>query len=385
MIKPSVKMPAGSGRLLSGSALLAAMAISSIPAVADDTPAVPVTAIAAHIETLDRVINGIGTVSPLQSVTVRPRIDGQVVAITFADGQMVEKGSVLLKLDDRELVSALASARAKKAQDEAQLNSARTDAQRYAALAEKGVASASTLEQKTASSEQYAAAVQYDEALIKSAETQLGFATITAPLSGRAGFRQIDVGSVVSSGSTDGIVTITQLDPIGVSFVAPGDRFGEIRDALNQDIAAVRLTSTDGSRTLAEGRLTTLDNSVDASNGSIHLKATFGNGTSVLWPGLPVATTLVVERRRGVVVPDKALARGAGGLYAYVVGPDDKVARRTVKTAFVTDAMALVTDGIREGEQVVMDGQSRIGDGAKVTVTPWTGSPAGELAERSAQ
>ncbi|WP_333631700.1 efflux RND transporter periplasmic adaptor subunit, partial [Agrobacterium cavarae] len=194
---------------------------------AQDAPAVPVTVYKAKVEEIDKVINGIGTVDPLQSVTVRPRIDGQVTDIRFTEGQMIEKGSVLLTLDDRELSSALTSAKAKKAQDEAQWNSAKTEAQRYASLAEKGVASASTLEQKNALSEQYAAAVQYDDAMIKSAETQLGFATVIAPISGRTGFKQVDVGSVVSASSTDGIVTITQMDPIAVSFVAPGDRFGE--------------------------------------------------------------------------------------------------------------------------------------------------------------
>ncbi|MDM9646789.1 efflux RND transporter periplasmic adaptor subunit [Rhizobium sp. S163] len=380
MIKHLVQPLAAPGKLISTLVSASIFLILPGPLMADETPAIPVTAIAARTATLDRVINGIGTVAPLQSVTVRPRIDGQVVQVAFEEGQVVKKGSVLLKLDDRELLSSLASAKAKKAQDEAQLYSARTDAQRYAALAEKGVASASTLEQKTASAEQSAAAVEYDEALIKSAETQLGFATLTAPLSGRAGFRQVDVGSVVSAASTEGVVTITQMDPIGVSFVAPGDRFGEIRKALSDGIAAVRLTSTDGNTILADGRLTTLDNSVDASNGSIHLKATFDNATSILWPGLPVATRLTVERRKGVVVPDKALARGRGGLYAYIVGADGKVARRPVKTAFVTDAMALVSEGISDGEQVVMDGQSRIGDGALVKVTPWSGSPAGALA-----
>lgn len=383
MIKPIVQLLASPGKSVFFTACVVTAAFQGGSAIAADAAAVPVTAIAARTGTIDRVINGIGTVAPLQSVTVRPRIDGQVVDISFAEGQMVQKGSVLLKLDDRELISALASAKAKKAQDEAQLNSARTDAQRYAALAEKGVASASTLEQKTASSQQYAAAVQYDDALIKSAETQLGFATITAPFEGRTGFKQVDVGSVVNASSTTGIVTITQMDPIGVSFGAPGDKFGEIRDALNQGIAEVKLTSTDGSRTLATGKLTTLDNSVDASNGSIHLKATFDNAKAVLWPGLPVATTLTVEKRTGVIVPDKALARGRDGLYAYVVGAGGKAVRRSVKTAFVTDAMALVTEGIGDGDQVVMDGQSRIGDGALVSVTPWTGSPAGELADKA--
>ncbi len=383
MTRPSVQLLAKIGTR-KGVALLAGfIALQSTSSFADDPPPVPVTAIKASVETIDRVINGIGTVAPLQSVNVRPRIDGQVTEISFTEGQLVEKGSVLLKLDDRELVSALTSAQAKRAQDQAQLNSARTDAQRYAALAEKGVASASTLEQKTASSEQYAAAVQYDDAQIKNAETQLSFATVIAPISGRTGFKQVDVGSLISASSTDGIVTITQMDPIAVSFVAPGDRFGEIREALKQGIAEVQLVSTDGSHILAKGKLTTMDNAVDASNGSIHLRATFDNKDGALWPGLPVATTLTVEQRNGVVVPDKALARGRDGLYAYVVGQDGKVQKKSVKTAYVTNARALVTDGIGEGDQVVMDGQSRIGDGDKVQVTPWTGSPTGELAEKA--
>lgn len=345
----------------------------------EETPPIPVTSIKARIETLHRVINGIGTVAPLQSVTVRPRIDGQVMEIPFSEGQIVEKGSVLLKLDDRELLSNLVSAKAKKAQDEAQLQNAKTDAERYATLAEKGVASTSVLEQKNAASQQYIAAVQYDDAMIKNAETQLSFATVLAPFTGQTGFKQVDVGSIVSAASTNGIVTITQMDPIGVSFVAPGDRFGEIRDAMQNGIAEVELSTTDGTRNLTAGKLTIMDNAVDASNGSIHLRATFDNKNGILWPGLPVATRLTVEIRNGVLVPDKALARGRDGLYAYVVQADGKVVKRSVKTAFVTDAMALVSEGINDGDQVVMDGQSRIGDGVKVVVTPWNGSPTGEL------
>jgi multidrug efflux system membrane fusion protein len=174
------------------------------------------------------------------------------------------------------------------------------------------------------------------------------------------------------------------MDPVAVSFVAPGDTFGEIREALNRSVAQVTLVTTDVTRTLAKGKLTTMDNAVDAANGSIHLRATFDNTDGALWPGLPVATILTVEQRQGVVVPDKALARGRDGLYAYVVGAGDKVEKRAVKTAFVTAARALVTDGIQEGVQVVMDGQSRIGDGMKVSVTPWTGLPTGELAEKAA-
>lgn len=141
----------------------------------------------------------------------------------------------------------------------------------------------------------------------------------------------------------------------------------------------MELSTTDGTRNLTAGKLTIMDNAVDASNGSIHLRATFDNKNGILWPGLPVATRLTVEIREGVVVPDKALARGRDGLYAYVVQADGKVVKRSVKTAFVTDAMALVSEGINDGDHVVMDGQSRIVDGVKVVVTPWNGSPTGEL------
>ncbi|WP_234633707.1 efflux RND transporter periplasmic adaptor subunit [Agrobacterium vitis] len=353
--------------------------------MAADDGIIPVTAITAKMETMHRVINGIGTIEPLQSVIVRPRIEGQVIEIPFAEGEIVDKGSVLLKLDNRELVSNLLSAKAKKAQDEAQLRSAKLDAERYASLAEKGVASLSVMEQKNAANQQYTAAVQYDDAMIRNAETQLSFATILAPFTGRTGFKQVDIGSIVSTTSTNGIVTVTQMDPIGVSFVAPGDRFAEIRDALKDGIADVELETTDGTRKLSTGKLTIIDNAVDSSNGSIHLRATFDNKTGALWPGLPVATRLTVEVRKGVVVPDKALARGRDGLYAFVVGADHKVSKRSVKTAFVTDAMALVTDGINAGDLVVMDGQSRIADKVTVAVTPWTGSPTGELSGEVSQ
>ncbi|MCF1479120.1 efflux RND transporter periplasmic adaptor subunit [Agrobacterium vitis] len=372
---------------LSTSTVLVALTlgISICPVQAADDAIIPVTAIAAKMETMHRVINGIGTIEPLQSVIVRPRIEGQVVEIPFAEGEIVDKGSVLLKLDNRELVSNLVSAKAKKAQDEAQLRSAKLDAERYASLAEKGVASLSVMEQKNAANQQYTAAVQYDDAMIRNAETQLSFATILAPFTGRTGFKQVDIGSIVSTTSTNGIVTVTQMDPIGVSFVAPGDRFAEIRDALKDGIADVELETTDGTRKLSTGKLTIIDNAVDSSNGSIHLRATFDNKTGALWPGLPVATRLTVEVRKGVVVPDKALARGRDGLYAFVVGADHKVSKRSVKTAFVTDAMALVTDGINAGDQVVMDGQSRIADKVTVAVTPWTGSPIGELSGEVSQ
>ncbi|OBQ70994.1 efflux RND transporter periplasmic adaptor subunit [Mesorhizobium erdmanii] len=330
--------------------------------------AVPVTTVTAKAGSIPRIIAGIGVVAPLQSVTVRPRIDGQVETIGFAEGDIVKAGDVLIRLDPRALQATLDGTRAKKAQDEALLGNARADLDRYATLADKKVVSSQDLDQKKSAVSQLEATIAADEASISSAETQLSYATIRAPISGLTGFKTASVGSIVSQSSTDGLLTITQLDPVGVVFVAPGDRFREIRGALKDGIADVEAIATDGSRVLARGKLTLMDNLVSASNGSIRLRATFDNGAGALWPGLPVATRLTIANEKGIVVPDKALARGADGLAAYVIGPDGKATRHKVTVTVTTDGMALVTAGLSDGQTIVFDGLGQIADGSTVHV-----------------
>jgi multidrug efflux system membrane fusion protein len=333
-------------------------------------PVIPVTVVSAKMGSVPRIIAGIGIVSALQSVTVRSRIDGEVMEISFAEGQFVKAGDVLAQIDPRQLEAALAGAEAKKAQDTSQLDTAQSDSERYATLAQKNIVSSQTLDLKVAAVKQLEAAIASDDAAISSARTQLSYATIRAPISGRTGFRSVDKGGLIGQNASVGLVTITQLDPIGVVFVAPGDRFGEIRDALKAGIADVEALSTDGAKVLARGKLTLMDNAVDALNGSIKLKATFDNKDNALWPGLPVATRLTIAMEKGVVVPDKALARNVDGLTAYLVGADDKVARRPVSASVITDGFALITKGLSDGDRIVYDGLGQIVDGANVAVGP---------------
>ena len=326
------------------------------------------TTVIAKTGTVPRVIAGIGVVTALQSVTIRPRIDGAVKEIDFTEGDVVRAGDVLIRLDPRALQATLDGVRAKKGQDQALLDNAHADFERYSTLADKKVVSSQDLDSKRAAVKQLEATLDADDASISSAETELSYATIRAPISGRTGFKNASIGSVVSQASTDGLLTITQFDPISVVFVAPGDRFGEIQSALKDHVADVEAIATDGTRVLARGKLTLMDNIVNASNGSIRLRASFDNKAGTLWPGLPVATRLVVAVEQGIVVPDKALARGTDGLSAYVIGPGNKVAKRPVDVSVTTDGMALVTKGLSDGDSIVFDGLGQIADGATVRI-----------------
>ncbi len=334
-------------------------------------PPIPVNTVRVSSGRLPKIIAGIGTVTPLKSVTVRPRTSAQVESIGFEEGRFVSKGDFLMQLDTRELELALRSVTAKKDQDEAQLVAARRDVERYGSLAARTFVSPQAIDQKVALSRQLEAAVAGDDAAVGNAQTQLRYATVIAPIAGVMGFTTVNVGALVTAGSTD-IVTITQLDPIAVVFVAPGDRFEEIREALKTDIAVVEAWSTDGARRLALGKLTLMDNFVDPANGSIKLRATFENTAGMLWPGLPVATRLTVAVRDGVIVPDKGLPRSASGLFAYVLQADGTVHRQVVTTAFVRSGFASVATGLSDGDQVVTDGASRITDGSTVMPTDTT-------------
>lgn len=350
-------------RVFSGSS--AGAATSSQSVAAEPTP---VTVVIAKSGTVPRIIAGIAVVAATQSVTVQPRIDGEVTQIAFAEGDFVKAGDVLAKLDSRALQASLEAALAKKAQDLALLDNARGDLQRYTSLADKKVVSSQDLDSKKAAAAQLDATVQADEALIRSARAELSYATIRAPIGGRTGFRSVSVGSVVGPSSQNGLVTITQMDPISVVFVALGDRFGEIQQAMTDGVAEVDAIATDGTRVLAKGKLDLMDNIVNAANGSIRLRATFDNGSGALWPGLPVATRLTVARISGLVVPDKALARGVDGLSAYVIGSDETAAKHPVEVSVTTDGLAVVSKGLSENDRIVFDGLGQIADGGKVHV-----------------
>jgi multidrug efflux system membrane fusion protein len=287
--------------------------------------------------------------------------------VEFKQGRMVKEGDVLVQIDPRPYQAALDQALSKKAQDEANLKNAKLNLDRYTTLAEKDYASKQQVDTQRALVEQLTAQVDGDQAAIENAQTQLSYTTIKAPISGRAGFRLVDRGNIVHASDQSGIVMIVQLQPISVVFTAPEEEVEQINKALEEGTVPVKALSSDGLRVLAQGRLARVNNEVDMASGTIRMKAVFENKDNVLWPGLSVATRLLVETLKQVaVVPDDAVLRGPNGLYVYVVGDDNKVSVQSVTVSHSGEGNSVVTQGLTPGQTVVVAGQYRLQPGSLV-------------------
>ena len=332
--------------------------------------AVPVSAVAAANGDFPVVLTGLGTVQANNTVLVRSRVDGQIIKINFSEGQIVKKGDLLVEIDPRPYQAALEQAQAKKQQDEANLANANRDLGRYQSLAKSDYATRQQLDTQTAQVAQLTAQIAADQAAIDNAQTQLDYATIKAPITGRVGFRLTDQGNIVNASSTTGIVEIAQLQPISVIFTEPENSLPQLQAGTKDGTVPVSAYSSDGVTKLEDGQLDTLNNTVDASSGTIRIKALFNNDDNKLWPGLSVTTrTTVAVRRNVVIVPDTAVQRGQNGFYAYVIGNDQKVQARPLKIGLISDSKALVEDGVKAGERVVTAGQYRLQPGTLVTVS----------------
>jgi multidrug efflux system membrane fusion protein len=330
-------------------------------------PAIPVTVAEVRKGDFQVYLNGLGTVQPYDTVTVRSRVDGEIIKIGFKQGQMVKEGDVLVQIDPRPYQAALDQARAKKAQDEATLKDAQLNLKRYQDLAKQDFASHQQLDTQQALVNQLTAQIQGDQAAIDNAQTQLGYTTIKAPLSGKTGFRNIDPGNIVHASDQNGIVTIVKLQPISVVFTAPEENLPQINKALEGGMVPVTALSSDGLRVLSEGHLALVDNAVDQASGTIRMKATFANEDNVLWPGLSVSTKLLVGTLKdAVVVPEDAVERGPNGLYAFVIGDDAKAEIRPIKVGNSGNGQAVVVKGLAAGEKVVVAGQYRLQPGSLV-------------------
>jgi multidrug efflux system membrane fusion protein len=282
---------------------------------------------------------------------------------------MLKEGDLLVQIDPAPFKAAPDQATAKLAQDQASLSNAKQDLERTIPLAKQGVATQQLLDQRTALVANLTALVQADKAAIDSAKVQLAYTTIRSPLTGRAGFRLVDPGNIVHAGDQAGILTITQIQPISVIFTAPEQQLPNISDALKDGPLKVTALSSDGQRRLAEGNLKLIDNQVDTASGTIRLKASFPNQDNALWPGLSVTTRLLVSTVKDVVVvPDAAVQRGPNGLFAYVVTGDGKAEMRDLKVARIADGQALVEDGLKPGERIVVSGHYRVQPGAAVEI-----------------
>lgn len=329
--------------------------------------AIPVTVARAQTADFPVYLEGVGTVQPFETVTIRSRVDGQIVKINFEQGQMVNEGDVLAEIDPRPYQAALDQALAKKAQDEATLKNAQLDLQRYGNLAKQEFGSRQQFDTQQALVEQLNAQIKGDQAAIDSAQTQLGYTTIRSPLSGKAGFRLIDAGNIVHAADTTGIVTIVKLKPISVVFTAPEEEVPRINKALASGSVPVEALSSDGAKSLSRGNLALVNNEIDQASGTIRMKATFANAENTLWPGLSVSTRLLVETEKQVtVIPEAAVQRGPNGLYAFILSDGDKVEMRGLTIGQAGNGQSVVLKGLSPGERIVVSGQYRLKPGSLV-------------------
>ena len=337
---------------------------------AHDAATYPVTVSKVSTADFPVNLNGLGTVQPYDTVTVRSRVDGEVTKVSFRQGQMVKEGDLLVQIDPRPYQAVLDQALARKAQDEANLNNALVNLERYRTLVKRDAVSQQQFDTQQAAVNQLQAQIKGDQAAVDSAQTQVDYTAIRSPMSGRTGFRFVDPGNIVHSSDATGIVTIVKLQPISVVFSAPEDQLPEINEALAAGTVPVTALSSDGLRTLSHGRLALVNNVVDEASGTIRMKATFANADNALWPGLSVSTQLLVKILKQVtVVPAVAVQRGQKGLYAFVVGEDNKVAIRNIKVSQEGNGQAVITEGLSPGEMVVTVGQFRLQSGTTVHPT----------------
>lgn len=346
--------------------------LRALPSAGTPPPAsaIPVIATTAENQNVSDYLTGLGTVQAFNGVTVHVRVDGELQDIGFTEGQFVHAGDVLAQIDPRLFRAALDQARAKKAQDQAQLISAQKDLIRAKTLIDKNFQTQQVLDQTQAKVDQLLATVDADQAMIENAETQLGYTMIVSPIDGLMGMRLIDKGNLVHASDPGGLVVITQVQPIAVIFSLPQDYLQNITAAMKQGPLKVIAYSRDNFTKLGEGTLLLIDNQIDAATGTLRLKASFPNQDEAMWPGQFVNARLELSVRRGTVaVPAQVVQRGPDALYAYVIRQDQSVERRAIKVGPVRDGLAVIEAGLTPGERVVVDGQFKLRPGVKVAAT----------------
>ncbi len=341
-------------------------------------PPVPVTVIRAVRQDVPITLQGLGTAQALNSVIVKPRVEGILEAVAFTEGQTVKVGDVLARIDPRPYRAALDQAMAKKNQDEAQLPSAVRDLERFESLARSNFAAEQTLERQRSTVAQLKAAIKADAAAADRAQIDLGYTTIISPIEGRIGLRQVDVGNVVRVSDPNGLAVISQVRPISVVFTLPANDLPDITKAMRNGPAPVAVHRYDNAEKLADGELLAIDSAIDQSTGTIRLKATFANQDDSLWPGESVRAQLRVRvEKDAIVIPEPAVQRGPNGFFVYVTKPDSTVAVQPIDVLDVGSGIVIVTRGLAADDTVVTSGHSRLRPGAAVKATD-PSSPASD-------
>jgi multidrug efflux system membrane fusion protein len=340
-----------------------------------------VLAASAKVADVPVYIEAIGTVRALNTVTVRAQVDGQITDIAFKEGQDVKKGDVLARIDPTLYQAAFDQANAKKAQDEAQLANQRRDLTRYTTLLQTNAASRQQVDTQQASVDQMLAQIRVDQAQIDSSGKTLSYTNVVAPIDGRTGLRNVDVGNLVRAGDAQGIVTITQIRPVAVLFNVPQQQLPQIITAQGRGSVEVDAIATSAAtEPVDHGTLEVVDNQIDQTTGTVRLKAQFPNQTLALWPGAYINIRLLADTlKQAIVIPVAAVQRGPKGPFVYVVQPDETVAMRDLALGPQDDTRAVVRSGVAAGDRVVTAGFSRLAGGSHVSVAA-ADEPATEAA-----
>ncbi len=330
-------------------------------------------------------LQGLGTVQAFYTATMTARVDGELEAVYFKEGQLVKKGQLLALIDPRPYKAALDGAIATEAKDEAQQRSAQQDLQKYLQLEPQNLSSKQQVDDQRALVAQLAAQVQIDRAAIDNARTNLDYCSITAPFNGRTGIRLIDPGNNLLSTSTNGIVVVTQMQPISLVFTLPEEALPRVNQAMSAGTVQVIAVSQDGKTQLDSGSLTVVDNQIDTTTGTMRLKATFPNPHNTLWPGEFVNAQVLVQREQNVVtMPSAAVQTGPNGPFTYVVNADSTVQVRPVTLGVQSGDMTVITSGVSPGERVVTSNQFRLQPGARVQIATSSASDVSSVSSASA-
>lgn len=352
----------------------AAIALAAIVACSQKDPprqpTVPVSVTTVKRATIPYVVSANGVAEPMQTVAVEAQVNGILNRVTFSEGANVQAGQVLFQIDARPYVAVLEQARAQLARDEVMAVNARRDAARYAALVKEGYVTSSQADQAEATAASAAASVAADRAAVSRAALDVSNTTIRAPISGRTGSLLVRQGNLVRTTSQPPLVVINQIQPILVRFAVPQSQFPDIqRYYRGGNALQVRATASEGSGAPLDGTLAFVDNNVDSTTGTVLLKARFSNPEGTLWPGqyVNVALQLYVDPN-ALTLPAPAIMTGQQGTYVFVIDSAVKAQQRPVQIARTVDSVAVIASGVREGERVIVDGQSRLVAGSKVSI-----------------
>jgi multidrug efflux system membrane fusion protein len=338
------------------------------PGEFDPDQIVPVVVSTATRGDLPVFFNGLGTVTAYNTVTVRSRVDGQIVKINFTEGQMVREGESLVEIDPRPYQVQLEQAEGQLAKDEAQLRDVQVDYDRYQQLFKAGVIPKQQVDTQLAQVGQFTGSIKADQASIDSAKLQITYSHITAPISGRVGLRLVDVGNIIHATDTSGLLVITQLQPIAVIFSLPQDQLSQVIGKLHgAGPLPVEAYDRDDTTKIATGKLLTIDNQIDTTTGTYKLKAVFGNEKDDLFPNQFVNVHLLVDTKHNVtIVPATAIARGPQGTYVYLTQKDSRVKIQPVTVTLNSGNSVAIGKGLRAGDTVVIDGQDKLQDGSRI-------------------